>query len=250
MTAIYSGDGDFVGQFGSSAVSGESVTSVNTKTGDVVLTKSDIGLSNIDNTSDLNKPISNATKLALDAKADLVNGLIPSSQLPSYVDDVLEYNDISLFPVIGELSKIYISISNNRIYRWTGSVYVEISSSALADAAIKLYTARTITFSGGASGSYSFDGSTDINVNLNVDLSTTLKTDDSRISGWNTAATNTHTHSNKAILDATTASYTTEDKAKLDGLVQFRVITLTQVQYDALTIEEKNLDSVLYVIEG
>ena len=43
------------------------VTSVNTQTGDVVLTKSDIGLGNVDNTSDLNKPISTATKAFFDA---------------------------------------------------------------------------------------------------------------------------------------------------------------------------------------
>lgn len=245
-------DADWVGSFGGSSGSNNdsAVTSVNTKTGEVILSKSDIGLSNVDNTSDVNKPISNSTKTALDNKADLVNGLIPTSQLPSYVDDVLEYNNDSLFPVVGEQSKIYVSLANNRIYRWTGSVYAEISGSALADAAVKLYTPRTITFAGGASGSYSFDGSKDINVNLNVDLSSTLKTNDSRITGWNTAATNNHTHTNKAVLDATTASYTTEDKTKLTNLVQFRAITLTQDQYDALTIEEKNLDTVLYVIEG
>lgn len=46
------------------------VISVNTRTGDVVLTKSDVALSNVDNTSDLNKPISTATQSALDAKAN------------------------------------------------------------------------------------------------------------------------------------------------------------------------------------
>lgn len=45
------------------------VTSVNTQTGDVVLTKSDVGLGNVDNTSDANKPISSATQTALDGKA-------------------------------------------------------------------------------------------------------------------------------------------------------------------------------------
>lgn len=49
------------------------VQSVNTKIGDVVLTKSDIGLSNVDNTSDANKPISTATQNALDLKYDASN---------------------------------------------------------------------------------------------------------------------------------------------------------------------------------
>ena|GEM_PF-7041169 len=58
------------------------VTSVNGQVGTVVLGKADIGLGNVDNTSDLNKPISVATQAALDEKADLVGGIVPSSQLP------------------------------------------------------------------------------------------------------------------------------------------------------------------------
>ena len=45
-------------------------------------TKTDIGLSNVDNTSDANKPVSTATQTALNTKADLVGGLVPTSQLP------------------------------------------------------------------------------------------------------------------------------------------------------------------------
>jgi len=50
------------------------VTSVASKTGDVTLTKTDVGLGNVDNTSDLNKPISTATQTALDGKVDKVTG--------------------------------------------------------------------------------------------------------------------------------------------------------------------------------
>jgi hypothetical protein len=56
---------------------------VNSQTGTVVLGKADVGLNNVDNTSDLNKPISTATQTALNAKADLVGGVIPSSQMPT-----------------------------------------------------------------------------------------------------------------------------------------------------------------------
>ena len=59
----------------------------------------------------------------------LVNGLIPSSQLPSYVDDVLEYAATSNFPATGETGKIYVATGTGLIYRWTGSIYVEISPS-------------------------------------------------------------------------------------------------------------------------
>ena len=57
------------------------------------------------------------------------NGLVPSSQLPSYVDDVLEYDSQSAFPETGETGKIYLAIDNNKQYRWSGTQYVEISSS-------------------------------------------------------------------------------------------------------------------------
>ena len=164
-------------------------TSVNGVTqidGNVTLTKSDIGLGNVDDTSDLNKPISTATQSALDLKLGLntpiaagsnskitydSNGLVLSSskadisditdlasalsnkletslkgaanglaeldssgfvkntQLPSYVDDVLEYSSLSLFPVVGESGKIYIDTTTNLTYRWSGSTYALVSQS-------------------------------------------------------------------------------------------------------------------------
>ncbi|WGL30535.1 chaperone of endosialidase [Synechococcus phage S-CRES1] len=64
-------------------VPGDLVTSVAGKTGDVTLVKADVGLGNVDNTSDVNKPISTATQTALDAKADLVGGFVPTSQIPA-----------------------------------------------------------------------------------------------------------------------------------------------------------------------
>jgi len=57
------------------------------------------------------------------------NGLVLSSQLPSYVDDVLEYSNVSAFPSTGESGKIYVATDTNLTYRWTGSAYTEISAS-------------------------------------------------------------------------------------------------------------------------
>ena len=57
------------------------------------------------------------------------NGLVPSSQLPSYVDDVVEYDTKTDFPTNGESGKIYIATDTNLQYRWTGTQYIEISSS-------------------------------------------------------------------------------------------------------------------------
>jgi hypothetical protein len=46
--------------------------------------------------------------------------------LPSYVDDVLEFDSFEDFPTVGEGSKIYIDKEENKTYRWGGSVYVAI----------------------------------------------------------------------------------------------------------------------------
>ena len=57
------------------------------------------------------------------------NGKVPASQLPSYVDDVEEYESLSSFPSQGEEGKIYVAKNTNLTYRWSGSTYVEISQS-------------------------------------------------------------------------------------------------------------------------
>ena len=78
-----------------------------------------------------------ASIAALNNKADLVDGKVPSAQLPSYVDDVIEgyynivdhkfYTDSSFtIEITGEHGKIYIDLNTNSMYRWSGSEYVII----------------------------------------------------------------------------------------------------------------------------
>lgn len=57
------------------------------------------------------------------------SGIIPSAQLPSYVDDVIEVDTFSNLPDTGESGKIYIVQDTNLTYRWSGTDYVEISKS-------------------------------------------------------------------------------------------------------------------------
>lgn len=73
-----------------------------------------------------------ATSQSLALKADLISGLIPASQLPSYVDDVLNFPDLVSFPSLGEDGKIYIAEDVNKTYRWGGSSYVEIGGGGVA----------------------------------------------------------------------------------------------------------------------
>lgn len=113
------------------------------------VTKSQIGLGNVDNTSDANKPVSTAQQAALNLKLNTslkgaANGLaeldstgkVPAAQLPSFVDDVLEgyyYNskfykeDTHTTEITGETGKIYVDLPTNKTYRWSGSAFVIIS---------------------------------------------------------------------------------------------------------------------------
>lgn len=115
------------------------------------VTKAQVGLANVDNTSDANKPISTATQTALDAKQNALgftaesaankgvangyagldgSGKVPAAQLPSYVDDVLEAANLTAIQALtGETGKIYVALDTGKIYRWSGSAYVEISAS-------------------------------------------------------------------------------------------------------------------------
>lgn len=71
-------------------------------------------------------------------------GKVPAAQLPSFVDDVLEFANLAALPGTGETGKIYVTLDTGRIYRWSGSVYVEISPSpgttdALVEGSTNLY---------------------------------------------------------------------------------------------------------------
>lgn len=73
------------------------------------------------------------TNIDLSTKADLVGGKVPAAQLPSYVDDVLEFANLAAFPLTGESGKIYIAIDTNLQYRWGGSGYVAIGGGSSED---------------------------------------------------------------------------------------------------------------------
>jgi len=75
-------------------------------------------------------PIASSTKGSANGVASLdANGLVPSAQLPSYVDDVIESATFAALPATGETGKIYVTLNDNKTYRWSGSAYVEISAS-------------------------------------------------------------------------------------------------------------------------
>ena len=65
------------------------------------------------------------------------NGQVPSTQLPSYVGDVLEYMNVAAFPTTGVAGKVYVETTGNTTYRWGGTAYVKITSGEVSSVAGK-----------------------------------------------------------------------------------------------------------------
>lgn len=88
--------------------------------------KSKVGLSNVTNDAQVKRSEMGVANGVATLNS---NGTVPSTQLPSYVDDVLEFNTLNDLPTYGEAGKIYVTKDTNLTYRWTGSQYTEISKS-------------------------------------------------------------------------------------------------------------------------
>ncbi|NML57686.1 phage tail protein [Chryseobacterium cheonjiense] len=102
-----------------------------------------VSLGSVPTITDLANYIPVSQKGAANGVASLDgSGLVPASQLPSYVDDVLEgyykvadgkfYKEAAYTNLIsGETGKIYVSLDTNKTYRWTGTTFVYITSGAV-----------------------------------------------------------------------------------------------------------------------
>lgn len=99
------------------------VRSVAGKTGAVTLAKGDVGLGNVDNTSDLNKPISTATTAALGNKADLVGGVLPTAQLPplAILDTFVVASQVAMLALTAQTGDVAVRTDQNKTYRLTAS---------------------------------------------------------------------------------------------------------------------------------
>ena len=144
------------------------VTSVFGRTGAVALQSADV------TTALTFTPENSANKGVANGYASLDgDGKVPSTQLPSYVDDVLEYDNFAAFPATGTASIIYVDKATNRTYRWSGSTYIEISASpgttdSVSEGSTNLYftnaRARDAVSASdaGGDGSFSYNSATGV----------------------------------------------------------------------------------------
>jgi hypothetical protein len=191
------------------------------------VTKAQVGLGSADNTSDVNKPVSTAQPKVDDSEKGAANGVatlggdskVPASQLPSYVDDVLEYVNEAAFPGTGETQKIYVALDNNKTFRWGGSSYTEISPSEVTSVAGK---SGIITLVKGDVGLGNADNTSDANKPVSTATQSALDGKsatghghvaadvsdfDTEVGNHTDVAANTtnrHAHSNKTQLDLVT----------------------------------------------
>ena len=171
---------------------------------------------------------------------------IAATYLPSYVDDILEYANLAGFPGTGETGKIYVAIDTNKIYRWSGSAYIEVSPTAgNSDTATKLATARSISTTGDATWTVSFDGSA--NVTAAITLANVV-----------TAATGTKvTYNAKGLITGSTTltvsditDIATSYQAKHANLTTISALSIATTGLIKLTNGVASFDSNTYVISG
>lgn len=163
------------------------------------------------NAEDATPRIAASEKGAVNGVATLdAAGKVPAAQLPSYVDDVKEYENKAAFPETGEADKIYVDIDTGSIYRWSGTQYIQINASvASADTAVKLATARKIA-------GVLFDGTADITIPAgNVGAFTKEETTTTFLSKADATTTYVAITPGKDLSDN---NFTTELLTKLNGI--------------------------------
>jgi len=153
--------------------------------------KTDVGLSNV--TNDAQIPASQKGSASGVAELD-GTGKVPSGQLPSYVDDVVEYANQAAFPGTGNSGIIYVALDTNKVYRWSGSAYTEISESlALGETSSTAYR--------GDRGKTGYDHSQESSGNPHTVTKSEVGLSNVPNVDTTDAVNNEHDHSNSAQLD-------------------------------------------------
>lgn len=171
-------------------------------------------------------------------------GLVPGSQLPSYVDDVLEYADTSGFPTTGESGKIYVTLDTNKTYRWSGSSYVEISASLVPnDGTLTVEGSNGVT----GSGTFTADQSSNSTITLShSDTSNQANVDNSSNANFiKSMDFDTYGH----VTSVTSGDVSTEYVSgviETNASINKQFWTGTQAEYDAIATKDPD---TIYLIE-
>lgn len=200
------------------------------------------------------------------------SGLIPSSQLPSYVDDVIEAATLAALNALPASQKqtgiIYVALDTNKTYRWSGTTFVYITSGAVdsvngqtgvvnltkadvglgnvdntADAAknvlsaTKWATARTITLSGVTATTQNIDGTANITIPITA-VPATLLTGTASINTTGSAAKLTTSRTLSATGDGTwTVAF--DGSANVTSALTLSATGVTAGTYDSVTVDAK-----------
>lgn len=230
-------------------------------------------LGTVPTTGDLANYIPTSQKGAANGVATLdAAGLVPASQLPSYVDDIIEAATLTALNALPaaekQQGKIYVALDTNKTYRWSGSTFVYITSGAVdsvagktgvvtlvkadvglgnvdntADSAkvvasaAKWTTARTITLSGVTATSQTIDGSGNVTIPITA-VPATLLTGTAAISTTGSAASLTTARTISATGDASW-SVSFNGAANVTAALTLANTGVAAGTYDQVTVDAK-----------
>jgi hypothetical protein len=212
-----------------------------TFTGTVIgVSKQHVGLGNV--TNDAQIPLAQKGQPSGVATLDGA-GLVPANQLPSYVDDVLEFADLASFPASGEIGKIYVTLDTNKTYRWSGSTYVEISASLVPNDG-------TLTVQGSnglqGSGTFTADQSTAGTITLtHADTSTQASVDNSGNNVIQDITLDDYGHVTGLVSKEITNTITATNQNASSSETNLKFWSGTQAQYDQFGIVSIGFENFL-----
>ena len=209
------------------------VTSVAGQTGDVTLTGSDVGLGNVDNTSDVDKPVSTATQSALDLKEDKTNKNIAGGYVGLETDGKINQNYLpagvnlgTVYTVASEAEQdaltagsgdVAVRTDESRTYVYDGSSWVELQNPTGAVTSVNGQTGTVVLSTAEVAASADKNYLTDAELTVIGNTSGT-NTGDQDISGIATNATDIATNATDISANtAAIATNTTDISAKANS---------------------------------
>lgn len=177
-------------------------------------------------------PENAANKAVANGYASLdATGKVPSAQLPGFVDDVIEAANLAAFPATGTTGVLYVALDTNKVWRWSGTVYIEISPSpgstdSVTEGSVNLY--HTTARASAAAPVQSVAGKTGVVTLVKADVGLTNVDNTTDANKPVSTATQTALNAKEGTIAAgTTAQFWRGDKSWQDLSTSIRSTTLT-----------------------